>query len=406
MTPTTSATQRISPLLWLTVVVLITINLRPFLSAPGPLGPLIQQATGMDLRSFSWLTLLPMVLMGLGGWLAPSVLQRLGARQLIIGSLALIGLGCALRIAGASTAVLIATAGLCGVGVAMVQSVLPGLIKRQSPHNVAFMMGLYSAALMGGGAFGAQLSPLVIQWGLSWQASLAMWAVPVVIALPLAWYVLSHIGLPGPSAAQSSQNVPSDTGWLMRRRRTWLLVLSFGLMNGGYASTVAWLAPFYQTHGWTATQSGTLVAILSVAQAASALTMPALAARSADRRPWIILALLLQATGFALMALWPTAAPTLSIVILGLGLGGCFSLYMLVALDHLPSPTQAGALNALMQGGGFILAALAPWIVAQLQLLSGSWAMGWLYQAGIALVVCLMVAQFNPKKYAQAMRQP
>ena len=98
--------------------------------------------------------------------------------------------------------------------------------------------------------------------------------------------------------------------------------------------------------------------------------------------------------------------PTLSIVILGIGLGGCFSLYMLVALDHLPSPTQAGALNALMQGGGFILAALAPWIVAQLQQLSGSWTVGWLYHASIAALVCLMVAQFNPKHYAREMRQP
>ena len=413
MTASSSHPQRVSPLLWLTVVVLITINLRPFLSAPGPLGPVIQAATGMDLRAFSWLTLLPMVLMGLGGWLAPSALQRLGARQAIVGSLILVALGCALRIAGANSAVLIATAGLCGAGVALVQSILPGLIKRQSPHNVPFMMGLYSAALMGGGAFGAQLSPLAIQWGLSWQASLAMWAVPVAIALPLAWYALSRIGLPTPSSIPSTiasaKNTPpasSDTAWLMRRRRTWLLVLSFGLMNGGYASTVAWLAPFYQTHGWTATQSGSLVAILSIAQAASALAMPALAARNADRRLWLILALLLQAVGFALMALWPTAAPTLSIVILGIGLGGCFSLYMLVALDHLPSPTQAGALNSLMQGGGFILAALAPWIVAQLQQLSGSWTVGWLYQAGVAALVCLMVAQFNPKHYAREMRQP
>ena len=407
MTSSPSQPQRVSPLLWLTVVVLITINLRPFLSAPGPLGPVIQNATGMDLRAFSWLTLLPMVLMGLGGWLAPTALQRMGARQAIVSALVLIALGCALRIAGASSMVLIATAGLCGAGVALVQSILPGLIKRQSPHNVPFMMGLYSAALMGGGAFGAQLSPLAIQWGMSWQASLAMWAVPVVIALPLAFYALGRIGLPVPAtAATHSQPVASDTAWLMRRRRTWLLVLSFGLMNGGYASTVAWLAPFYQTHGWTATQSGSLVAILSVAQAASALIMPALAAHSTDRRLWIIVALLLQAVGFALMALWPTAAPTLSIVILGIGLGGCFSLYMLVALDHLPSPTQAGALNALMQGGGFSLAALAPWIVAQLQQLSGSWTVGWLYQAGVAALVCLMVAQFNPKHYAREMRQP
>ena len=397
-------------MLWLAVVVLITINLRPFLTAPGPLAHTIQQATGMNLRSFSWLTLLPMVLMGIGGWLAPSALLRLGARTAICGSLMLIALGCALRLLPAGDAtgtLLIATAGLCGAGVALVQSILPGLIKRQSPHNVAPMMGLYSAALMGGGALSAQLSPLAMQWGLSWQQSLAIWAIPVMLALPLAWHALSLMrdqkpsakSLPPPTTAPAS----SDTGWLLRRRRTWLLLISFGLMNGGYASTVAWLAPFYQTHGWTATQSGSLLAILSIAQAVSALTMPALARRNVDRRLWVMLALVLQVTGFTGLAMWPDAMPTLNAIILGLGLGGCFSLFMLVALDHLPSPTQAGALNAVMQGGGFILAALAPLVLAQLQQWSGNWAAGWLYQAGVAALVLGLVTRFNPQHYSKVM---
>lgn len=397
-------------MLWLAVVVLITTNLRPFLTAPGPLAHTIQQATGMNLRSFSWLTLLPMVLMGIGGWLAPSALLRLGARTAICGSLMLIALGCALRLLPAGDAtgtLLIATAGLCGAGVALVQSILPGLIKRQSPHNVAPMMGLYSAALMGGGALSAQLSPLAMQWGLSWQQSLAIWAIPVMLALPLAWHALSLMrdqkssskSLTTPTTAPAS----SDTGWLLRRPRTWLLLISFGLMNGGYASTVAWLAPFYQTHGWTATQSGSLLAILSIAQAVSALTMPALARRNVDRRLWLMLALVLQVTGFTGLAMWPDAIPTLNAIILGLGLGGCFSLFMLVALDHLPSPTQAGALNAVMQGGGFILAALAPLVLAQLQQWSGNWAAGWLYQAGVAALVLGLVSQFNPKNYAKVM---
>jgi CP family cyanate transporter-like MFS transporter len=243
------------------------------------LAPTIQQATGMDLRSFSWLTLLPMALMGIGGWLAPTALRRWGARAAICASLLLIALGCALRLtpAGAATgSLLIVTAGLCGAGVALAQSILPGLIKRQSPHNVAPMMGLYSAALMGGGALSAQLSPVAMQLGLSWQASLAIWAIPVLLALPLAWHALTLMREPvAPAPSAPLVQADSDTGWLLRRGRTWLLLISFGLMNGGYGSTVAWLAPFYQTHGWTATQSGSLLAILSIAQAASALAMPA-----------------------------------------------------------------------------------------------------------------------------------
>ena len=405
-TSSPSSTTRVSAWLWLSVVVLVTINLRPFLTAPGPLGYAIQQATGMDLRSFSWLTLLPMALMGIGGWLAPSALQRMGARTAVCGSLLLIALGCALRLvsAGAATgSLLIATAGLCGAGVALVQSAMPGLIKRQSPNNVAPMMGLYSAALMGGGALSAQLSPMAMQWGMGWQSAMAIWAVPALLAVPLAWYALSLIAPTAPVASAAAPKAPSDTGWLLRKKRTWLLLLAFGLMNGGYASTVAWLAPFYQTHGWTATQSGSLLAILSIAQAVSALVMPALARRNVDRRLWVAVALLLQMAGFTGLALWPDAMPTLNAIVLGLGLGGCFSLFMLVAMDHLPNPMQAGALNALMQGGGFILAALAPLVMAQLHQLSGNWASGWLYQASIAAVVLLLVMRFNPKHYARVM---
>lgn len=41
-------------------------------------------------------------------------------------------------------------------------------------------------------------------------------------------------------------------------------------------------------------------------------------------------------------------------------------LSMAVALDHLPEPAHAGAPSALMQGG-FLIAAIPPWIVALLQ---------------------------------------
>jgi CP family cyanate transporter-like MFS transporter len=89
------------------------------------------------------------------------------------------------------------------------------------------MMGLYSAALMGGGALSAQLSPVAMQLGLSWQASLAIWAIPVLLALPLAWHALTLMREPvAPPSAPLVQASDSDTGWLLRRGRTWLLLIS------------------------------------------------------------------------------------------------------------------------------------------------------------------------------------
>ena len=405
--------KKISPILWILVVVAITINLRPFLTAIGPLGQAVSTATGMNLSQLSWLTLLPMALMGVGAWVAPTALNQLGAKNAISGSLLLIALGCALRLVANDTAVLLVTAALCGAGVALVQGILPGVIKRQSPNSVAPMMGLYSCALMGGGALGAQISPLAMQSGWSWQSALALWAIPAVMAVPLAWYALGRIQAmvktPTPTPTTASTQTPTtsnanDTSWLTRRPRTWLLMACFGLINGGYASVVAWLAPYYQTHGWSAASSGTLVAILSIAQATAALGLPALAARHIDRRPWIAFTLLCQIIGFAVLVWMPDVAPVLNAIVLGVGLGGCFALMMVVALDHLASPAQAGALNALMQGGGFILAATAPWIVAQLHEFTGNFESGWLYHLCAVCVVCVLVARLAPARYAQAMQ--
>ncbi|WP_313312848.1 MFS transporter [Pulveribacter sp.] len=395
---------RTAALLWLATVVLVTLNLRPFLTAIGPLGQAIQAGTGMDLAALSWLTLLPMALMGAGTWAAPAALRRLGARACVAGALALIALGCLARLGGTDAGVLLASSALCGAGVALVQGVLPGLIKRRSPGGVAQMMGVYSASLMGGGALGAQLSPLALQWGLGWQAALALWAAPVLPALALAWHTLR--APPAPRAPAATAPAHDDTGWLMRRPRTWLLMLCFGLVNGGYASMVAWLAPHYQSLGWSAARSGLLVAVLSVAQAAAALSLPALAASRPDRRGWLWCALACQAIGFALLAWWPLAAPQATAIVLGAGLGGCFALIMVVALDHLPDPAQAGALNALMQGGGFILAALAPWVVARLHQATGGFAAGWLAQLGAVLAACVLAARLSPVHYARVMRAP
>jgi MFS transporter, CP family, cyanate transporter len=132
--------------------------------------------------------------------------------------------------------------------------------------------------------------------------------------------------------------------------------------------------------------------------------LPVLASGGEDRRPWLWLTLAMQAAGFAALAMRPEATPVLSTVLLGAGLGGCFSLSMIVALDHLPDPVQAGALSALMQGGGFLIAAIPPWIVAALHDLTGSFVAGWTLHLVCIAVVTVLCWRIAPASYAGAMR--
>ena len=85
------------------------------------------------------------------------------------------------------------------------------------------------------------------------------------------------------------------------------------------------------------------------------------------------------------------------------GLGGCFSLTLVVALDHLPDPAQAGVLSALMQGGGFLLAAVPPWIVASLRDLTGGFTAGWILHLGAITIVAALTLRLAPRTCAAAM---
>ena len=289
---------------------------------------------------------------------------------------------------------LILTAALCGIGVALLQALLPGVIKQNFPLHVAPVTGLYSATMMGGGALGAQLTPWVAQTTGNWRFSLGFWALPVIAAVIIACYVLPK--------DQPSRSVRSPSLLLMRRPRTWLLICCFGLINSGYASIVAWLAPFYQEHGWSASASGSLIAVLSIAQAIAALSIPTLARNHLDRRLWLWLALSLQALGFSSFAFWPNASPYFWSSVLGVGLGGCFALTLVVALDHFNDSNQAGMLSALMQGGGFLIAAMAPWVSAWIRDTSGDFSFAWIMHLVAVIVIAMLVWRFIPKHYQRS----
>lgn len=393
MTPSPSGASRG---LLLAAVVLVGLNLRPFLTGIGPLAAEIRAETGLGYGSLSLFTLVPMLLMGVCAFAGPWLQRALGARPAVVGALCILCAAAALRLVASSGEALIATAAFCGLGVAVVQAVFPGIVKAEFPDRVPLVMGLYSAMLMGGGALGAQLSPVIAQQTGSWHLGLGWIALPAALAA-----LVSSVALP-PGRAGQGGGLPALA--LLRRPRTWLLMICFGLVNGGYASVVAWLAPSYQAMGWSGAESGGLLAVMAASQAVAALGIPALAARKPDRRLWIWLALACQIVGFAGLAWWPLAAPTGWAVTIGVGLGAGFALFLIVALDHLDNPANAGALSALMQGGGFLISAIPPWIVALLRDANGSFTAGWLMHLACAVLAGLMALRFAPRGYARAMR--
>ena len=388
-------------LVWYATIVAIGLNLRPLLTSISPLMATIRHDTALSFSGASLLTSLPVVAMGLGafgtGWLA----RRLGETRGVALGLVAIAAAVGARAVAASGVALMLTAVAAGAGVAAIQALLPAVMKQRFAHRVPLAMGLFSASIMGGGGLGASLSPLVARAGASWHGALAIWALPAVAALGLWLGINRGKGANRAQAAAhaSTQNHAHVPVW--RKRRAWTLGLHFGLVNGGYTSLVAWLPAYYQQHGASVEASGSLLAAMTVFQAASALLLPLAAARFTDRRPWLIAGLCAQWIGVAGLAAWPEAAPLLWVAAAGAGLGGTFSVTLVTALDHSGDHRIAARLVAFVQGLGFVIAALAPLVAGRVRDLSGSFTAAWVMLAVSITAMIVLTLAFSPRSYGR-----
>lgn len=377
------------------LIVVIGLNLRPFLAAPGPILSKIADGTGLSYGALSLLTLLPMMLMGIGAFVSPSTQAALGTKRGLLLALGILLLGNALRQFAQNATILITTAVLCGVGVAFIQSIIPGLIKENFPARITAMTGLYSAMIMVGGALGAQFVPALVNNGQAWTTALALLALPVLITFIAASFILTKSKVTRPAKGLVVR--------LLRRPRTWTLMAVFGLINGGYSSLIAWLAPYYQEQGLSIKKSAILVSTMAISQGCGAMLVPFLARHSNDYRLWLWASIAMQAIGFSGLVFAPLTLPAAWVAICGVGLAGTFALCLVVALDHFPDPKRAGPLAALMQGGGFIIAAIPPLILARIHEATESFMGGWVLHLCCVTLAAILISRFNPKRYLQVM---
>lgn len=165
-------------------VVTVALNLRPALAALGPVLGRIEAASGLTSTGAGALTTLPVFLMGLGALAGSSLQQWIGDRRGIALGVAIIALACIARLFCFSSAALLTSAAACGLGIAAVQALMPGFIKRVFPAGAGRVMGLYSTGIMGGATLAAATAAGLSRY-VGWEAMLALWGLPALFALVL-----------------------------------------------------------------------------------------------------------------------------------------------------------------------------------------------------------------------------
>ncbi len=399
--PDDGADQRRARILLAVGLILVALNLRTTVTSLPPFGPTVERALGISAATLGLLTSLPVLCMALFAAPAHRLTAHWGRQTTILAAVGCIAIGNALRLAGGQLGLLFTGTLIVGVGVAACGVILPAIIKDVFPARAGLATGASSVAmLLGAAVAGALAVPLEHLFG-SWQASLAAWAIPAVPA-----FVVWRRAMAGARDESVVSADPLATGLPWRARGAWLLAGFFALQAALAYAYLAWLAPAYEARGWTATTAGILLGALNLAQLVAALALPVIADRSHDRRATLIFAVTLSVIGAVWLFALPRALPWLATAILGFGLGGAFTLTLVLLVDFAVDPAASGGLAAMVFLIGYCAAAISPVLVGALRDASGGYGMPFGILALVALAQLTMATLLGPRYVASVAARP
>jgi CP family cyanate transporter-like MFS transporter len=352
-------------------VVLTALNLRPAVTSVAPLLGDMRAELGTSATWAGLLTTLPVLCFAAAGLTAPRLSARFGLGRVVSMALALLTAGLAVRALDGPHVVMGATLVACA-GIALINVLIPVVIKESFPARVGLMTGIYTAALQGGGALGSAITPgIEIPLG-GWRIALAAWAVVALIAL-LAW-------LPAARRHRGSWvQTPAPTGGrrsLLRNPLAWTVTLFFGCQGFLAYIVMGWLPQVFIDNGVDKTQAGLLVGLASLVGVPVALLISPLAARSPNQSGWIVALGVAGMVGAVGLLVAPAAVPVVWSLLIGVGMSA-FSVALAVIALRARTAEDTAQLSGMAQGFGYLIAGAGPFLFGFLHDVSSGWTIPW-----------------------------
>ena len=373
---------------------LLVANLRPALTSVGPLLEAIRSSLGLSGAAAGLLATLPLLIFA--GF---SPLARLGdvfgIERTLAGCLALAVAGIALRSEGSITALFSGTVIFAsGIGVANV--LVPSVIKRDFPHQVANMTTAYVMVMSLTGAVATGLAvPLSAHLAGGWQSSLAIWAVFAALALA-CWLPETRKSSSPVAAHRPGCGAAAKPVW--RSALAWQVTVFMGLQFLIYYVTIGWMPLFLADHGESAAEAGWLLTLYQVMAFGAGVVAPVLMRRGRDQRALAVLASLVTALSILGLLVVPRLAG-LWLVVCGVSFGITFILaFALIGMrtrDH----RQTASLSTMSQATAYLVAAIGPVGFGWLRDLTTGWTMPMVSLMTIAIIQC--VAGFGAGRQGQ-----
>ncbi|WP_181347827.1 MFS transporter [Thalassobacillus sp. CUG 92003] len=337
-------------------IILVAFNLRPSITAVGPLIGVIRDDLGISNGMAGLLTTLPLLAFALLSALAPRIAMRFGNGFAILIGVTAIGTGILVRSVEMTFTLFFGTI-LIGIGIAIGNVLLPGIVKKNFPLKVGLMTGIYSICMSGWAAIGSAVSvPLAQNFQSGWQGSMAIWSILALIAfvvwLPQARIKKSSIRLP----KLDPKNNP-----LWRSPLAWQVTLFMGLQSFLFYTMVSWLPEILQSRGMEPATAGLMLSGMQVAGLPGTFLSPLLAGKLPHQRGMVAGIGIMYLTGLmGLLIGGNFLMLVISIALIGLAQGSSISLALTLLSLRASTATQASNLSGMAQSVGYFLAAIGP----------------------------------------------
>lgn len=358
---------RISPGMGLmyiaTALILCGLNLRTVYSSYSAVLAEIAAATGMSGLAVSLMTTVPVTCLGVFAPFAPLLARRFGTERTLLGAMVVLTLGLTARGLGGVPA-MFAGALAAGAAIAVVNVLLPSLVKRDFAHRLGLMSGLSTMSMCAAAALGAGFTHPIFEATGSWQFALGFWAIPAAVAT-LIWVPVAMRKRHAPARS----TVPRTRMW--RSVSAWQITLFMVMQAMMSFSVFAWLAPILRSRGTDGGIAGFMVAASIVLQMAGCLLAPALAVKLRSQSWLNVATALMTGFGFALSIFGPMQAIWLWTSLLGLGQGSLTALALTMIVLRTRDSRSAAQLSGMMQGIGYGVGSAGTLLVGQLHQVSG-----------------------------------
>lgn len=353
-------------------VCLVAANMRPTITALGPLLDQIGDDTGMGPATLGLLAAVPLAAWGLFSAVAHELSRRFGQPRVMLGSLVLLLAATVVRsLPGPVVSLWIGTA-VIGIALAIVNVLMPAVVKREFAGHVPTMTALYTALLAGFGALSSGVAVPISHIPIGgdpagWRfALLITGGILLPFAIAVWWW--THRGARHRHVRAAGHH--GRTG-IWSDRVAWLVAAYMGLQSCMFYMLVTWLAAISMSTGRSEVIAGIDVMVYQLFSLAGSVLVPLMLRGRVERlAPALIPVLAL--IGVAGLIVAPSAI-LVWVPLAGLSSGACLAMTFTLMAQRARDHDASTALSGMSQSVGYLVAAIGPVVFGALHTLTNTW---------------------------------